>query len=109
MPAEKDHWWEIDPRTDVLRVADEVQSNVRERVLPWFDAQASVPPIAKALQPQPSILAAAAALAAGDRPAATERIKRMIASRPWASAHVVSWARGQGLEVDTPAAGPTPP
>jgi hypothetical protein len=98
MPAKGDFWWQIDPSTDLGTVAKEVAKAVSGHAFAWFNAHNDAKQVAEALRFQPSIESAAAALVAGDRKGAIERIASMIGTRPSATKRAVAWAKEQGLE-----------
>ena len=93
MPGGADHWWALLPSTDLAVVATSVTQAVTAYGLPWLEAHASVEQVAQALASQPSVMSAAAALAAGDRDEAVKRIKRMEAERPMAGGTARAWAK----------------
>ncbi len=92
MPGGADHWWVLLPSTDLAVVATSVTQAVTAYGLPWLDAHASVQQVTQALACQPSVMAAAAALAA-DRDEAIKRIKRMETERPLAGGTARAWAK----------------
>ena len=93
MPHGVDYWWELLPSTDPAAIAATVAAAVETYGLPWFAANTSVLQVADTLANQPSVMAAAAALAAGDRPEAARRIGRMEAERPMAASTARAWAK----------------
>ena len=101
MPERRDHWWEIGPSTDVLALAREVGECVERYAVPWLERHTDIAQISSALQEQPTLVSAAAALASGDLLEAQKRANRMLVERPRASAAVRSWARASGIEIAT--------
>ena len=98
MQSNADHWWQISPSSDVGVVSREVVKVVSEHALAWFDAHNGPKQVSEALRSRPSIESAAAALAAGNRKEAIERIANMIGIRPLATKRVLAWAKEQGLD-----------
>lgn len=100
MPQKADFWWQIHPATDIGNLAKEVSLTTSKYVLDWFEAHHDPKQVAEALRSQPSIESAAAALAAGNRKEAFERIARMIATRPAATKRATEWAKEHGLQQE---------
>lgn len=92
MPQARDHWWTLAPDSDPASLAPELAEAFAAYGLPWLEGHADLAGIAARLADAPTILAAAAALAAGDREAAARRIEHMKAERPRAVAVAEAWA-----------------
>jgi len=92
MPQAKDHWWTLGPDSDPAALAPDVAATFAGYGLPWLEGYADLAEVAALLADAPTILAAAAALAAGDREAAARRIEHMKAERPRATAAAEAWA-----------------
>lgn len=97
MPGGTDHWWAISPSVSLNRIAEEVVSAVERFGLEWLDAHSQVARVAETLRPQPSVMSAAAALAAGDAMEAKRRIDYMATDRPTAATTARAWAKEHGL------------
>ncbi|MEI2454819.1 MULTISPECIES: DUF4304 domain-containing protein [Lysobacter] len=92
MPQARDHWWTLAPDSDPALLAPELADAFAAHGLPWLEGYADLAKVAARLAEAPTILAAAAALAAGDREAAARRIEHMKADRPRATAVADAWA-----------------
>jgi uncharacterized protein DUF4304 len=97
-----DQWWEVSPLIPVVRTAEEVATAVEQFGLPWLEVHSHVPAVAEALRRQPSVMAAAAALAAGDAGEAKRRLHFMAVDRPMAAATARAWATEHGLDDGWP-------
>jgi len=94
-----DHWWELSEAASSEAVAREMAAAVEQFGLPWLEAQCDVRRMSETLRSQPSILSAAAALAAGDKQEAEQRVVRMVSDRPAVATAALAWARKHGLTV----------
>lgn len=92
MPQARDHWWTLVPDGEPAALATELAEAFAAYGLPWLEGHTDLAEVAASLAEAPTILAAAAALAAGDREAAARRIEHMKAERPRATAVAEAWA-----------------
>ncbi len=92
--VKRDWWWDVGQKS----VGYEVVWALEECGLPWLEGHSNLSSMAEALREQPSILAAAAALAAGEQAEARRRLAQMIANRPLAAQAARQWAQQQGWE-----------
>ena len=95
----RDHWWVVDPHSELDDISSDLVKIMEEFGLPWLDSHVDVSNIAEALKRQPSIESAAAALLSGNKAAAVERLQNAIRSRPAAAKRLQSWASKVGLEL----------
>ncbi|WP_394537640.1 DUF4304 domain-containing protein [Lysobacter enzymogenes] len=91
MPQARDHWWTLAPDTDADALAADLAQAMSAHGLPWFDAYATAELIAAHFADAPTVLSAAAALAAGQNEEAARRIERMLVERPRAQAVAKAW------------------
>jgi len=98
MREQNDHWWNVSPSISSEQTAKDVASAVEQFGIPWLEAHLRLETIAETLKPQPSVMSAAAALAAGDTNEAKRRIQFMAADRPMAATTAMAWARKHGLQ-----------
>jgi hypothetical protein len=94
---EYDHWWTVEPTSDLNEIASDVEAKMQKFGLHWLDAHLEVAMIAAHLQETPSLHSFSAALLAWDKEEALRRYEAAIAARPAAKAHYVAWAVKSGL------------
>lgn len=97
LPAKTDYWWEIDSASDLEAIAQDLTSAVVDFGLPWLIGHADLKNFSDALKGQPSLWAAAAAVAMNDREEARRRIIDAIEQRPRAVEGFSVWAKNAGL------------
>jgi len=92
-----DHWWTVEPSSNLNEIASDVESKMQALGLHWLDAHLDVAKIAAHLQESPSLHALSAAWLAWGKREAVRQYEAAIAARPAAKNHYVAWAVKSGL------------
>ncbi len=88
----KDHWWAIDPRSNLGSVSADVVEKMQSVGLPWLDTHRHISHLSDSLKDSPSLLSVCAAWLAGNKEEAIQRLQAAIESRPAAKEHFNAWA-----------------
>jgi hypothetical protein len=93
MPKGADHWWEVRPHgsIDNERLAGEVADAVLGYGLPWLESNFSIGAIRETLSAHPTLVTAAASIAAGDLHGGIEIAETVAVARPAAAPKVREW------------------
>ncbi|MEN3111998.1 DUF4304 domain-containing protein [Uliginosibacterium paludis] len=94
-----DHWWVIDPTSDLGSVSKDVVEKMQSVGLPWLELHRDISQLAAALKDNPSLLSVSAAWLAGNKEEATQRLQAAIASRPAAKGRFSAWAVKNGVAL----------
>ena len=99
MPAQRDHWWELDANTSLDLLAAEVAAALTNHGLPWLERIRTLQGLREDPGALPFLTGASLALLLGDRAAATALAQEMLCERPRAEAMVREWGRRNGVEL----------
>jgi hypothetical protein len=94
-----DSWWTIEQSSDLDAIAADIGDKMLSLGLPWLNAHVDISHVAAALENTPSLRAVSAALLAGDRDGAANRLQKATVSRPAAQKHFAAWAARNGVTI----------
>lgn len=92
-----DHWWTVEPNSNLNEVASDVEAKMQALGLHWLDTHLDVAMIAASLEQSPSLQSFSAAWLAWGKKEAIRRYEAAITARPAAKNHYVAWAVKSGL------------
>jgi hypothetical protein len=92
-----DHWWAIEPGSNLSSISTDVVEKMQSVGLPWLDSHRDISRISAALKDSPSLLSVCSAWLAGSKEEAIRRLQAAVASRPAAKAHFSTWATKNGV------------
>lgn len=93
----QDRWWVVDSTSNLEEIAAEVVEKMSSFGIPWLNSHIEASQISAALKDTPSLHAVCAALVAGNKSEAEQRLVAAIQARPAAKAHFLSWATKNGF------------
>ncbi|MQB45020.1 DUF4304 domain-containing protein [Rhizobium sp. ICMP 5592] len=95
----RDHWWAIEPGSNLSSISADLVEKMQSVGFPWFDSHRDLSHLAAALRDSPSLQSVSAAWLAGDKEEAIQRLQAAIARRPAAKEHFSAWAIKNGVTL----------
>jgi len=100
LPKKLDHWWEIDPETNLWLLAGDVARAVESAGLPWLERMQHLRALKNELNGFPSPKLASVLLLLDDRAQAERCLQEFARGGPMATASAIAWAKRHGSALD---------
>ena len=97
LPKKLDHWWEIDPETNLWQLAGDVARAIETAGLPWLQRMGHLRALKRTLNGFPSLRLASVLLLLGEKAQAERCLREFAHEGPMAQARAAEWAKRHGL------------